>query len=143
MYSNNNKRYSKQSRQLYRLGRVHRVPKYSYSNAQFPALGHPTKETNQTNWEHKVAKDEDVESVIENTDIYDNIDILEAEEIIYELEERNEIYKQEDDMRYGIHRMNEWDRGYYEGNPYYYSWEYNKMHQFTEEVEGDMEDELD
>ena len=84
-----------------------------------------------------------METVIENTDIYDNIDILEAEEIIYELEERNEIYKQEDDMRYGIHRMNEWDRGYYEGNPYYYSWEYNKMHQFTEEVEGDMEDELD
>jgi hypothetical protein len=46
-------------------------------------------------------------------------------------------------MRYGIDRMNEWDRGYYKGNPYFYSWEYNKMLHFTEEVEGDLVDELD
>jgi len=126
-----------------RTGKTQRVPKYSYSTTQFPALGRPTKENNQKNWEHIVAKDEQEETVIVEADLYDNIDIMVAEEMISELEERNEIYKWEDDMRYGIDRMNEWDRGYYEGNPYYYSWEYNKMHHFTEEVEGDMVDELD
>ena len=75
--------------------------------------------------------------------MYDNLYILEAEEQMAELDERNNIYKQEDDMRYGINRMNEWDRGYYEGNPYLYSWEYDKMHDFTEALGGDMEDELD
>jgi hypothetical protein len=143
MYINNNNRYRKQSRQLYRLGRAHRVPKYSYSNAQFPALCREGKAINQKNWEHIVAPYEQEENIIADNEMYDNLYILEAEEQMAELDERNNIYKQEDDMRYGINRMNEWDRGYYEGNPYLYSWEYDKMHDFTEALGGDMEDELD
>ena len=120
-----------------------RKPQYKYSNDQFPAFGIHMHVPSKSNWEHIVAKDEQSDTVVVEDNIYDNIDILEAEEMIYELEERDEIYKREDDMRYGINRMTEWDRGYYKGNPYLYSWEYNKMDKFTEDLEGDMEDELD
>ena len=36
-------------------------------------------------------------------------------------------YDWEDTMRLGIGRMNEWDRGYYEDNPYCYGWEMDSI----------------
>ena len=54
-------------------------------------------------------------------------------------------YDWEDTMRLGINRMNEWDRGYYEDNPYCYSWEIDSIPQSTVEedyYEEDSEDEF-
>ena len=54
-------------------------------------------------------------------------------------------YDWEDTMRLGIGRMNEWDRGYYEDNPYCYGWEIDSIPQPTFEedyYEENNEDEL-
>ena len=54
-------------------------------------------------------------------------------------------YDWEDTMRLGIGRMNEFDRGYYEDNPYCYSWEIDNIPQPTFEedyYEENIEDEL-
>jgi len=129
---------------MYRRRRNRRPPQYNYSTTHFPALGNPTKEANHNNWEQILANAEKEVTIIVDNDIFDNNNIIESEEMINEMEERYLMYQFEDDMRYGINRMNEWDRGYYEGNPYFYSWEYEKMHNFTEDLEEDIEaDELD
>ena len=129
---------------MYRRRRNRRPPQYEYSTAKFPALGNPTKEANHNNWEQILANAEKEVIIIVDNDMFDNNNIIESEEMINEMEERYLMYQFEDDMRYGINRMNEWDRGYYEGNPYFYSWEYEKMHNFTEDLEDDIEaDELD
>ena len=60
-------------------------------------------------------------------------------------------YDWEDTMRLGIGRMNEFDRGYYEDNPYCYGWEIDNIpkptyeEDYYEEVIDDelSEDELD
>ena len=54
-------------------------------------------------------------------------------------------YDWEDTMRLGIGRMNEFDRGYYEDNPYCYGWEIDNIPQPTLEedyYEDNEEDEL-
>ena len=54
-------------------------------------------------------------------------------------------YDWEDTMRLGIGRMNEWDRGYYEDNPYCYGWEINSIAYPTYEedyYEENSDDEL-
>lgn len=57
-------------------------------------------------------------------------------------------YDWEDTMRLGIGRMNEFDRGYYEDNPYSYGWEIDNIpkptleEDYYEDNEEDEEDEL-
>ena len=54
-------------------------------------------------------------------------------------------YDWEDTVRLGIGRMNEWDRGYYEDNPYCYGWEMNSIAYPTYEedyYEENSDDEL-
>lgn len=129
---------------MYRRRRAQRKPTYNYSSEQYPELCKQTMTNKHTNWEHILATSKEEETMEVENNIFDNNAFLEVEEIIQELEERNETYKWEDEMRYGIGRMNEWDRGYYNGNPYIYSWEFEKMQFFTEASEGEMEDdELD
>tara|TARA_Y100000748_G_scaffold303585_1_gene309146 strand:+ start:374 stop:802 length:429 start_codon:yes stop_codon:yes gene_type:complete len=54
-------------------------------------------------------------------------------------------YDWEDTMRLGIGRMNEWDRGYYQDNPYCYGWEMDSIPKPTYEedyYEENSDDEL-
>ena len=48
--------------------------------------------------------------------------------------DRLERYDWEDEMRLGISRMNEFDRGYYIDNPYCYVWEIDQI-PFDEEYQ--------
>lgn len=53
--------------------------------------------------------------------------------------DRLERYDWEDEMRLGISRMNEFDRGYYIDNPYCYVWEIDQI-PFDEEYYENLED---
>ena len=128
---------------MYRRKQAQRTPPYTYEHTHYPALCQAGNIYKHNGWDPTITDTNLEETVLDKTDIFNNNKSIEAEEIIKSLEERTENYKWEDDMRYGINRMYEWDRGYYEGNPYIYGWEYDKMYYFTEELEPDVEDELD
>ena len=58
------------------------------------------------------------------------------------LDKRLERYDLEDEMSFGINRMNEFDRGYYHDNPYCYSWEVDAIPlKYDTEYEGSDSDE--
>lgn len=70
----------------------------------------------------------------------------ENRENLYKIKQREKIleqYNSYDDMRYGINRMDEWDRGYYSDNPYCYSWEVNNIPLSEEYYDSDSESEYD
>lgn len=127
---------------MYRRKNSQRTRSYAYEQSHYPALCPVGNLYKHKGWDPTITVTNLEEIVLDKTDIFNN-NSIEAEEIIKSLEERTENYKWEDDMRYGINRMDEWDRGYYEGNPYIYGWEYDKMYSFTEELDPDVEDELD
>lgn len=128
---------------MYRRSRSQRVRQYTYERSQYPELCKAVKRDQHKEWEPIIPVSKLEETGKMEKDIFDNKASLEVEELINSLEERNEKYKWEDSMSYGVNRMNEWDRGYYEGNPYIYGWECAKMCDFTEELGGDVDDELD
>lgn len=128
---------------MYRRNYSQRTRPYAYEQSHYPALCPVGYRYKHKGWNPTITVTNLEEIVVDNRDIFNNNNSIEAEEIIKSLEERTANYKWEDDMMYGINRMDEWDRGYYEGNPYIYGWEYDKMYSFTEELEPDVEDELD
>ena len=63
---------------------------------------------------------------------------------IYKHEVRLERYEYEDHMRLGLNRMDEFDRGYYEDNPWCYSWEIDTIpldETYYDELMEDEEEE--
>ena len=128
---------------MYRRNRRQRVHQYTYDPRMYPKLCPVRMPEKHIDWEQILSVSNLEKPVESTTALFNNKKSMKVEGIIHLLETRIENYKCEDDMRYGICRMNEWDRGYYKGNSYIYGWEWDKMYDFTEELEGDVDDELD